>query len=186
MIYLDTATADWEGADGWKIAPAGLAWIGEGFRLKHGNHCQLGDDCLLGDYCQLGNYCRLGDDCRLGDGCRLGDDCLLGDYCQLGDYCRLGDHCRLGNYCQLGNYCRLGDGCRLGDHAQDPIDIGCVDGYRKTLSHVKNVAHVGAGCQWFTLSAALDHWAGREDRVLTRCLMGAAISIAGQKGWRGK
>ena len=160
MIDLNKVTAFWmKSEDGWLIAPAGLTWIGEGSHLKIGNECQL------------------------GDGCQLGNECRLGDWCQLGDGCQLGNECRLGNECQLGNGCQLGDGCRLGDRALDPIDIGYADGYRKCVCNVSGVAYIGAGCRWFCLADALEHWSDRDDRDMTNCLMMAAIHIAAVKGW---
>ena len=73
--------------------------------------------------------------------------------------------------------------CRLGDRALDPIDIGYADGYRKCVCNVSGVAYIGAGCRWFCLADALEHWSDRDDRDMTNCLMMAAIHIAVVKGW---
>ena len=172
LINISEIAATWPVKDGWKIAPAGLAWIAEGSRI------QLGVNCLL----DTGS--RLGDWCRLGDSCRLGDECVLGNWCRLGDGCRLGDWCRLGDECVLGNSCRLGDSCVLGKGAADPIDLGFTDGYRKVIAQVQGVAYIGAGCRWFTLEEAQEHWQHRGDRALTRCALEAAKAIATAKGWK--
>ena len=160
LINISEIAATWPVKDGWKIAPAGLAWIAEGSRI------QLGVNCLLDTGCRLGNWCR------------------LGDWCRLGNWCRLGDECRLGNSCRLGNWCRLGDECVLDKGAADPIDLGFTDGYRKVIAQVQGVAYIGAGCRWFTLEEAQEHWQHRGDRALTRCALEAAKAIATAKGWK--
>ena len=166
LINISEIAATWPVKAGWKIAPAGLAWIAEGSRI------QLGVNCLLDTWCRLGDECVLGNWCRLGDSCRLGDECRLGDGCRLGDSCRLGDEC-----------C-FGDGCVLGKGAADPIDLGFTDGYRKVIAQVQGVAYIGAGCRWFTLEEAQEHWQHRGDRALTRCALEAAKAIATAKGWK--
>ena len=82
-----------------------------------------------------------------------------------------------------GNHLKIGNECRLGDRALDPIDIGYADGYRKCVCNVSGVAYIGAGCRWFCLADALEHWSDRDDRDMTNCLMMAAIHIAVVKGW---
>ena len=148
LINISEIAATWPVKDGWKIAPAGLAWIAEGSRIQ------------------------------------LGVNCLLDTGSRLGDWCRLGDSCRLGDECVLGNSCRLGDECVLGKGAADPIDLGFTDGYRKVIAQVQGVAYIGAGCRWFTLEEAQEHWQHRGDRALTRCALEAAKAIATAKGWK--
>jgi hypothetical protein len=47
------------------------------------------------------------------------------------------------------------------------------------------VAYIGAGCRWFTLDAAIEHWSHHEaNRDLALCLMQSAIAIAGLRGWK--
>jgi len=71
----------------------------------------------------------------------------------------------------------------VGPRSSDAVDIGWADGYRKCIAQVDGVAYIGAGCRWFTLAQALKHWDNKPDRVLTMCLMHAAIAIAQSKGW---
>ena len=184
LTNISEIAATWPVKDGWKIAPAGLAWIAEGSRIQLGVNCLLDTWCRLGDECVLGNWCRLGDSCRLGDECRLGNSCRLGDECVLDTWCRLGNSCRLGDECVLDTGCRLGDGCVLDKGAADPIDLGFTDGYRKVIAQVQGVAYIGAGCRWFTLEEAQEHWQHRGDRALTRCALEAAKAIATAKGWK--
>jgi NDP-sugar pyrophosphorylase family protein len=113
---------------------------------------------------KLGNYVTLGDGVRLGNGVRLGDGV------------------RLGNGVRLGDYVTLGNGARV-LAGSDAIDLGWADGYRKCIAQVNGVAHIGAGCRWFTLADALKHWEPMEDRVMTMCLIQSAVFIAGYKGW---
>ena len=107
-----------------------------------------------------------------------------GNGVRLGDNVRLGDGVTLGNGVRLGNGVTLGDDVRLGDKSTDAVDLGWADGYRKCIAQVDGVAYIGAGCRWFTLADAIKHWADREDRPLTRCLMQSAISVAGLRGWK--
>ena len=214
IINLSEITTFWvKDHKGWNIAPAGISWVKEGYRIKVGDNCIIGDGCTLGDWCifedrcTLGNWCTLGKNCNLKEGCiiengcKLRDGCMIGSGCKLGIYCKLGDNCileyrcTLGNWCLLGNDCKLGSGCILGEdcvlgggctleaNATDPIDLGFVDGYRKCIANVNGVAYIGAGCRWFTLQDAIKHWEKREDRLLTRALMEYAKVIANHKGW---
>ena len=64
----------WPVIDGWSIAPSGLLWIKQGYRI------QVGDWCTLGNKCTLGDGCKLGDECRLGDGCTNPIDIGFYDY----------------------------------------------------------------------------------------------------------
>ena len=98
--------------------------------------------------------------------------------------CKLGEVCVIGCRCVLGYKCILGKDIKLGDNAEDPIDLGFVEGYRKCIANVDGVAYIGAGCRWFTLQEAIRHWENRKDRVLTKVLMKYALEIAKHKGWR--
>ena len=178
VINLSKITTSWDkDLNGWSIAPAGISWVKEGYRIR------VGDKCIIGDGCTLGNGCKLGNGCTLG-WCTLGDGCTLGNGCRIEDGCRLGNGCTLGNGCRIGEGHRLGEECTLGANATDPIDLGFVDGYRRCIANVDGVAYIGAGCRWFTLQDAIKHWERREDRALTRVLMEYAKAIANHKGWK--
>jgi hypothetical protein len=74
----------------------------------------------------------------------------------------------------------------MGSHrrkSSGAIDLGFADGYRKCIAEIDGVAYIGAGCRWFTLDAAIKHWSNKDGRVLTMCLMMAAVHIAAVKGW---
>jgi FAD/FMN-containing dehydrogenase len=81
----------------------------------------------------------------------------------------------------MGNQATLGDGAIIGERATWAIDIGAANGYRVCVAEVNGVAYVGAGCRWFTLSAALKHMQD-DDRIELRCLLESAIAIAGYRG----
>ncbi len=94
-----------------------------------------------------------------------------------------GARLRVGTDCQIGADCRLGDGCRLGDNAADPIDLGVTDDFRKCLAFVDGVPYIGAGCRWFTLDAAIQHWTNHsEDRRATRAQMAYAQALVALRG----
>jgi hypothetical protein len=84
----------------------------------------------------------------------------------------------------VGNEASIGDDARIGPNGQDAIDIGYVDGFRMCIAQVNGVAYIGSGCRWFTLLEALERWSGKEDRVMTMCLLQSAVAIAGLKGWK--
>jgi hypothetical protein len=154
MISLDEVTKNWDKDGIWKIAPAGVPWI------KEGNRVTLGDGVTLGNWVTLGDWVMMGDGVTLGDWVRLGDGVTLGDGV------------------------RLGDGVTLGPRCGDAVDLGWADGYRKCIANVGGVAWIGAGCRWFTLSDALNHWENKPDREMTMCLMMSAIHIAALRGWK--
>ena len=78
----------------------------------------------------------------------------------------------------------IGARSSIGEKSSEAIDLGWADGYRKCIAQVDGVAYIGAGCRWFTLANALNHWENHsQDRTTTMCLLMAAISIAEVKGW---
>ena len=121
------------------------------------------------------------------DGWRIAPDGL--DWIDPGSRIICADGVRIGNDVCIGSYVRIADGASIGNDASvgprssDAVDIGWADGYRKCIAQVDGVAYIGAGCRWFTLAEALKHWDNKPDRVLTMCLMHAAIAIAQSKGW---
>jgi hypothetical protein len=97
--------------------------------------------------------------------------CAVGDWVRLGDRVTLGDRVRLGDGVTLGDGVRLGDGVNVpkGQHA---VDLGVSDGYRKVLVMVDGDPWISAGCRWFTLADAIDHWSyHKKDRRATKAQM---------------
>ena len=84
----------------------------------------------------------------------------------------------------IGASARIGAWATIGESARDPIDLGSYEGYRKIVCEVKGIAWIGAGCQWFSLAAAIEHWKERADRPITRAAMQLALAIAKEKGWK--
>lgn len=80
----------------------------------------------------------------------------------------------------------IGEGASIGDKSSDAVDLGWADGYRKCIAQIDGVAYIGAGCRWFTLADALDHWSNKPDRELAMCLMQSAVFVAVLKGWAQK
>ena len=98
---------------------------------------------------------------------------------------RIGDRSSIGEGSSIGAWSRIGDRSRIGEWSTSAIDIGFADGYRKCIAEVNGVAHIGSGCRWFTLDAALKHWGGHsEDRRMTMALLESAKAIAALKGWK--
>jgi hypothetical protein len=56
------------------------------------------------------------------------------------------------------------------------------DGYSKCLVEIDGVAWIGAGCRWFTLAEAIQHWENHTyDREETVALLQGAIALAAFK-----
>ena len=70
----------------------------------------------------------------------------------------------LGYGVSLGDYVRLGNGVRLGDDVSvEANTLICAGrdhrGYEFLGVPHKGALMIAAGCRWFTLSEALEHWA---------------------------
>ncbi len=62
------------------------------------------------------------------------------------------------------------------------ITFAHCDGWPKTLVDVNGEAWILAGCRWFNFADARKHWAGREDRIMTRALLHGAYHLAKHMG----
>ena len=195
MIYLDEATKGWKLDGIWKIAPAGLPWIKAGARASIGDGSRIGEGVIIGEgaiigaaaiICKgslIGEAARIGEWARIGEGASIGEGARIGDGSRIGAATRIGERARIGAAAIIGQRAIIGEGARIGPKSTEAIDLGWADGYRKCIAQVDGVAYIGAGCRWFTLDEAIAHWSGKEDRILTMCLMQSAVSIAGYKGW---
>ena len=96
----------------------------------------------------------------------------------------IGEGSSIGEWASIGARAIIGARSSIGEKSSEAIDLGWADGYRKCIAQVDGVAYIGAGCRWFTLANALNHWENHsQDRTMTMCLLMAAISIAEVKGW---
>jgi hypothetical protein len=94
-----------------------------------------------------------------------------------------GSRVKIGLNCKAGDGFTAGNRFKTGDHAKGIINLGITDGYYKSLSSVNGVMYVGAGCRWFTLDAAKEHWSTHdEDRGMTVCMLPAMYAIAKHLG----
>jgi len=66
------------------------------------------------------------------------------------------------------------------------MSLGNCEGWSKVLvASMSGVCYISAGCRWFTLAQAKQHWESKRDqRPLTLALMLAATEIAKIKGLR--
>jgi NDP-sugar pyrophosphorylase family protein len=102
----------------------------------------------------------------------------------LGDRVRLGDRVSLGNGVSLGDGVMLGDGVRLGDNTKHLLNLGYADGYYKNACLKDNVVYIGAGCRYFTLQEAIEHWSNHnQDREETLCLLESIKALANKRGY---
>ncbi len=65
-----------------------------------------------------------------------------------------------------------------GKDAQRVLTVTACEGWPKTLCDVDGVAYVLAGCQFFTLAAAIEHWRNRPDRVMTFAMLAGVSEVA--------
>ena len=108
----------------------------------------------------------------------------IGEGASIGALASIGERARIGARASIGEWAIIGEGARIGRNSTDAVDLGWADGYRKCIAQVDGVAYIGAGCRWFTLAEAIEHWTNKQDRALTMCLMQSAISVAGLRGWK--
>ena len=181
MIDVSGIVKDWELAGEWRKSP-GVDWC------RKDSWISVKNNVTIGEGSHIGEGVRLGPHVRLGGGCLVGANAILegGVWCDrgvtLGEGVELGAGAYLGEDVIVPLYTELGT-----DHytkAGKPIcTLGLVDGYTKSLSEFEGVAYIGAGCRWFTLQEAIDHWSNHdEDRSLTLCLLESAKAIAELKG----
>ena len=91
--------------------------------------------------------------------CAVGNRVKLGNWVTLGNRVELGDGVTLGYGVTLGNRVKLGDGVTLGDGVNQAVALG-YDARRFALvvALQDGVVMFGAGCHWFTIAEARDHW----------------------------
>ena len=165
MIEIGKIVAEWpKDKYGWSISP-GVQWLGEG---------KIGARIIID-----GAGSSMGEESNIGEESRLGAGSNIGAWSNIGAGSNIGEESSIGAGSSLGEESSLGAGSTAA------IDIGFADGYRKCIAEVKGVAHIGAGCRWFTLRDALKHWGGHsEDRRMTMALLESAKAIAALKGWK--
>lgn len=163
--------------------------IDQGCRVSSG--CRIGEDCHIGVGCRIGkgsdieSYCCIGSRSTVSELCWIGENCHIGPDCHIGSGCHIGACSYIGPHSRLGDDCHLGGDCRIGAGAQNPIDLGYCDGYRRALAEVDGVAFIGSGCRWWPLDRIAAHWrAHGEDRSLSLCLLPALYAIAEKRGLR--
>ena len=160
MINISETIKDWPVVNGWSISP-GVEWCDKGARIRAGFGCAAGYGL------------------RVGDWFRVGDGFSVGDRFKAGNRFTAGNRFIVGNNFTVGDGFAGGDSFKAGDDATGIANIGLADGYAKSISSVGGVAYIGAGCRWFTLRDALEHWGNHEeDRRMTMCLLESAKAIA--------
>lgn len=95
-----------------------------------------------------------------------------------------GSRVHLGHGVHIGDGVHIGARAKIGARATDAIDLGDYEGYRKMLAQVDGTAYIGAGCRWFTLREAREHWTGRADRPISLAMLDFAEAIAKARGWK--
>ena len=172
MIDISKEVADWPVVGDWSVSP-GVEWCDKG------NLVIVGRNCKLGRPGRVGNFFKVGDDFRAGVHFYSGDSFRAGKGFRAGDFFWAGVRFYVGINFRAGDYVCSGDDFKAGDNARFIAALGCVDGYPKSLCAVRDVAYIGAGCRWFTLSEAFEHWEYHDqDRRMTVCLLAAAREMA--------
>ena len=68
--------------------------------------------------------------------------------------------------------------------AKSLLDCGSPHGWRVAVVAHADGIRIAAGCRWFTFSAAIEHWNGRNDRKLMQPLLAYIKAAAEINGWR--
>jgi len=167
------------------------AAIGDGVYID--SHAAIGDDVCIGDNATIGGYATIGDFVTIGRETTIGDFATIGHFATIGRETTIGYHAIVGTRATIddcaviGRSVRIGDFATIGDWAIYIADIGHADGYRKTLCDLDGIAYIGAGCRWFCLQDALNHWSNhQEDRRATMALMQSAKALADLHGLKYK
>lgn len=176
-------------------------WI-DSFPRSIGNDCWFGEDvrieygAIIRDNVFLAKGAVVGANSYIEENTTIGEFCTIGSRCNIGSSVVTGRHVNIGYDSSVGKYSRVGDGSclpprtsigsdlKIREGASEVIDLGHTDGCRKCICNVKGVAYISAGCRWFTVDAAIAHWAGDEERKLTMAIMDAAVAICKVKGWK--
>ena len=123
--------------------------------------------------------------CAKGYRIRVGKMCLAGNWLVVGNGFKAGDWFTVGDGFTADDWFNAGNSFKAGNNARGIAPLGYADGYWKCLSAVNDVAYIGAGCRWFPLAVAIQHWRNhKEDRRNTLALMQAAIALAKLHGLR--
>lgn len=126
----------------------------------------------------------------VGEGARVmgnvemyGDACVSGTARVRGNVVMRGEAVVTGYAELLGNAEMSGGIVHRGKHAE-VYHFGSCDNYSRCLVQIGGVAWVGAGCRWFTLTDAIEHWSNHDkDRATALILLEGAKAIADRKNW---
>lgn len=171
MIYK--LSRSWKQDGIWSIVPEGCSFAQAGAYLYIGKDARIGDGATIGNWAAIGKGAAIGDRAKIGDGATISYRA------------KIGEGTKIGEWAIIGKGATIGDRATIGPYSTGGIDIGFADGYRKCTAQVNGVAYIGAGCRWFTLQEAINHWSNHaQDRTMTMCLLQSAIAIADAKGWK--
>ena len=216
MINISEIVATWPVMDRWRVSP-GVDWCEKNSLIRVGKDCWIGENVKIGNHFSVGDYFeaesnfssesifyagdnfksgayfRAGFHFRAGNNFRTGHSFRAGDYFYAGDNFHVeheftaGADCSVGDNFSAGSDFHTGDWFKAGDNARAIAALGYVDGFTKSLCAVGDVAYIGAGCRWFTLSEAFEHWSDHDqDRRMTLCLLEAARKMAALHGLKEK
>jgi uncharacterized protein YjbI with pentapeptide repeats len=68
--------------------------------------------------------------------------------------------------------------------AKSLLDCGTPHGWRIAIVSHEDGIRIAAGCRWFTFSAAVEHWKGRDDRKLMQPLLAHIKAAVEINGWK--
>lgn len=175
-------------SEGWRTLPnRSKVYVGKnlvlGACVQLGDMVYIQDNVTINDYVTIGHSSFIESDVVLGTGVILSDSVQILSRTHVGQLSFIGSRSIIVRDVKIPSGTVLGNTSFVGSGVSDAIDLGHVEGYRKVLCNVQGVAYIGAGCRWFPLADAIEHWKYRNDRPLTRILMHSAVKIAKHKGW---
>lgn len=173
--------------------------INDGARI--GSLCELGANLTIFCDSEVGNGCKIGCDVKIGRSCMIGSDVYIGTGVHVSSYAAIGRFSSIGPNCEINSSIGQNTTMNRNTKCSVPIgpsasvrrgivvaDLGEVDGYRKVLVNCGGVAYISAGCRWFSLNKAIEHWTKSckvgKNRYATLQLMEVAKTIAIHKQLR--
>lgn len=171
-------------------------WIACEDNLSFEDSCFVYDNAMVFNDAKVSDNASMYDNARIAGNARLNDNSRMFGNSSMHDNSAMhGNSSMLGksemqDYSSMHDSAKLVDGILTGRQVLTGIcraELVCnltsvIENYSKTLNNLNGVAYIAAGCRWFSLKKAKEHWENRPDRVMTFAAMKFASEIAKMHG----
>lgn len=190
MIQVYEISTTWERDGKYRIAPAGLPWIGERSRLTCGKNVVIGDCSILGDDVEFDRYITVGPTVSIGanaiieHGVDVGARAHIEAHVTLGQYSTLGEDVRIESHATIGRHATVGRHARVAAGAQ--VWATAVVGSFSTVgagARVRDNVHLGSGAVVGPNSEALHDLGYADGYRKTLCRVGTVAYIGAGCHW---